>query len=73
MEGHDVATELARSWADAHAKAAAAESRLCSAIVRQVRGEGEGPGVVLKEHALLLRRHANELRDALAAQRPSGK
>jgi hypothetical protein len=71
MEAHDVATELAKSWADAHAKAAAAESRLCSAIVRQVRGDGEGPGVVLKEHALLLRRHANQLRDELEANTKS--
>lgn len=68
MEGSKVATELAKSWADAHAKAAAAESRLCSAIVRQVRGEGDGPGVILKEHALLLRRRANQLRDELKAK-----
>lgn len=67
MDARTRTTELARSWADAHAKAAAAESRLCSAIVRQVRGEGEGPGVVLKEHALLLRRRANQLRDELEA------
>lgn len=68
MEGRKVATELAKSWADAHAKAAAAESRLCAAIVRQVRGEGAGPGVILKEHALLLRRRANQLRDELKAK-----
>ncbi len=68
MEGRTVATELAKSWADAHAKAAAAESRLCSAIVRQVRGEGEGPDVVMKEHALLLRRRANQLRKEVVAK-----
>lgn len=68
MEGRKVSTELAKSWAEAHAKAAAAESRLCTAIVRHVRGEGEGPGVRLKEQALLLRRQANQLRAKLDDQ-----
>jgi hypothetical protein len=56
------ATEARRDWAEANRKAAAAEERMLRAAVRYVRGEGPEPNVVLKEHALLLRREANALR-----------
>jgi len=57
------ATRAMREWAEAHRKASAAEQRVVHAAVRFVRGDGPPPSPVQKEHALLLRREANQLRE----------
>jgi hypothetical protein len=60
------ATNAVRAWAEAHRKASAAEERVLRAAVRFVRGDGPPPSAVQKEHALVLRREANQLRDGPA-------